>query len=305
MTRRCGSLGRVHGLRLALVELVALFHSHLPSSTCRSRELAPARNLRPGWRCRSSRPRSPARPRAPRGPCPACCSASTDAPPAMCCRRLLSSAASSAAAASLCRWPKPPADAVLQARADSRSLASMLEIVIAFEHQRVATRQARLDVAASRCRGRSARRAADCPSVITNCTGSRASCGTGNGSTSRSPTANASWLSKPYTCGTPAKRSPTVEQRAEGQPHRNAVAGRERRQRRRRGRLCSCVTTIGVEGLGRDADAGEARRGVAHAESAVDHDARGPRFDDEAVALAAAADRREAHYDLRVTSAGL
>ena len=60
----------------------------------------------------------------------------------------------------------------------------MSSVVVAFEHQRVAARQARLDVRASDSRGRSARRAASWPSEQTNCTGSRASCGTGNGRTS-------------------------------------------------------------------------------------------------------------------------
>ena len=39
----------------------------------------------------------------------------------------------------------------------------------------------------------------------------------------------------------------------------------------------------------------EARGGVAHPEPAVDHQARAPRLDDEAVAFAAAAERGEAH----------
>ena len=64
---------------------------------------------------------------------------------------------------------------------------------------------------------------------------------------------------------------------------------------------CSWVTTIGVERVRLDADAGQARRGVANAEPAVDHDARGAGFDNESVALAAAADRREAHYAFRIT----
>ena len=58
---------------------------------------------------------------------------------------------------------------------------------------------------------------------------------------------------------------------------------------------CSCVTKIAPIDSRRDADAREPRRGVADAEAAIDHDARGARLDDEAVAFAAAADRREAH----------
>ncbi len=57
----------------------------------------------------------------------------------------------------------------------------------------------------------------------------------------------------------------------------------------------------GIERIGFDADAGQARGGIAHAEPAVDHDARGAGFDNESVALAAAADRREAHYAFRIT----
>src|SRR5690349_7177509 len=45
------------------------------------------------------------------------------------------------------------------------------------------------------------------PSPTTNCTGSRASCGTGNGCTHRSPTVNVSWLSNAKT-SSDAKRSP-------------------------------------------------------------------------------------------------
>jgi hypothetical protein len=48
--------------------------------------------------------------------------------------------------------------------------------------------------------------------------------------------------------------------------------------------------------LGRDAQAREARDGVAHPEAAIDEDAGGAGFDEKAVAFAAAADRSEAHY---------
>jgi len=57
----------------------------------------------------------------------------------------------------------------------------------------------------------------------------------------------------------------------------------------------------GIERVGRNANAGQPCRGVAHAEPAVDHDARGAGFDNESVALAAAADRRKAHYVFRIT----
>ena len=48
-------------------------------------------------------------------------------------------------------------------------------------------------------------------------------------------------------------------------------------------------------------EAREARRGVANAEAAVDQDARAAGFDDEAVALAAAAEGGEAHARLAAT----
>jgi len=44
-----------------------------------------------------------------------------------------------------------------------------------------------------------------------------------------------------------------------------------------------------------DADPRQACRGVAHAEPAIDQDAGGARFNDQAIAFAAAADRSEAH----------
>jgi hypothetical protein len=56
-----------------------------------------------------------------------------------------------------------------------------------------------------------------------------------------------------------------------------------------------------VKGFGRYADARKPRRSVTHAEAAVDHDASATRFDNEAVTLAAAADRRETHPEFRVT----
>ena len=83
-------------------------------------------------------------------------------------------------------------------------------------------------------------------------------------------------------------------QRAERRPDRNAVARGERRH---------AADVVGV--LVRDEDRGqrrrrepeppEARRGVADAEAAIDQHARAARLDDEAVALAAAAQGREAH----------
>ena len=59
-----------------------------------------------------------------------------------------------------------------------------------------------------------------------------------------------------------------------------------------------------VEVLGRQAEAREAEHGVAHAEAAVDHHPRAIRFDDEAVALAAGADRGEAHGASGETASG-
>ena len=58
---------------------------------------------------------------------------------------------------------------------------------------------------------------------------------------------------------------------------------------------CSCVTRIAASDAGLEPEPGEARRGVADAEAAIDQHARAARLDDEAVALAAAAQRREAH----------
>ena len=138
------------------------------------------------------------------------------------------------------------------------------------------------------------------PSVTTNCTGSRASCGTGNGSDLEVADDETIMAVEAVHVGHAGHAFAHRGQRPEGEPHRNAMARRE-------GRNAADVIGVfvrddnGVEGFGRNADARQARRGVAHAESAVDHDAGGPRFDDEAVALAAAADRREAHYDFRVT----
>jgi hypothetical protein len=88
--------------------------------------------------------------------------------------------------------------------------------------------------------------------------------------------------------------------RAEGQPHGDAVLRRER------GDAADVVGVLvrdddRVDVARREAEAAEARRGVAHAEAAVDHDARGARLDDEPVAFAAAPQRREAHQPSRIT----
>ena len=67
------------------------------------------------------------------------------------------------------------------------------------------------------------------------------------------------------------------------------------------------MTRIARERFRRDAEAREARDGIANAEAAIDQDAGGAGFDDEAVAFAAAAERREAHLSVvacRATSAG-
>ena len=48
------------------------------------------------------------------------------------------------------------------------------------------------------------------PSPTTNCTGSRASCGTGNGQIVSAPIANESWLSKPKTLAMLPKRPVTA-----------------------------------------------------------------------------------------------
>jgi hypothetical protein len=48
----------------------------------------------------------------------------------------------------------------------------------------------------------------------------------------------------------------------------------------------------------REAEAREARSGVAHAEAAVDHQPRKSRLDDETIAFAAAPQRREAHQTI-------
>src|SRR6185437_1831080 len=83
-------------------------------------------------------------------------------------------------------------------------------------------------------------------------------------------------------------------QRAECQPHADVVA---------RGKCRYAADVIGMlvrdedraDRTWLDADPREARRAVAHTESAVDHHARSARLDDEAIALAARADGREAH----------
>ncbi len=83
-------------------------------------------------------------------------------------------------------------------------------------------------------------------------------------------------------------------QRAERRPHRNAMPCGERRD---------AADMIGVlvrdenrgERRGRESEPGEASRRAANAEPAIDQDARAARFDDEAVAFAAAAQGGEAH----------
>ena len=56
-----------------------------------------------------------------------------------------------------------------------------------------------------------------------------------------------------------------------------------------------------VEVVGDEADPREPRRRVLYAKAAVDEHARAAGFDDEPVALAAAAERREAHARLAPT----
>ena len=87
------------------------------------------------------------------------------------------------------RWPNAAADARLEPRR-VRTRREHRRIVVALEHQRVAAARAsprRARVGAPVSVSTPSRRA---PSESTYCTGSRASCGTGNGCTCRSPTAN-------------------------------------------------------------------------------------------------------------------
>jgi len=93
-------------------------------------------------------------------------------------------------------------------------------------------------------------------------------------------------------------------ERAEGEPDRNVVARGEGRH---------AAHMIGVlvrddhrrKRFRRDADSREAPGGIAHPESAVDQDARRAGFDHEPVALAAAADRCEAHQSPIRRSCGM
>ena len=86
-----------------------------------------------------------------------------------------------------------------------------------------------------------------------------------------------------------------LEDGAEREPHRDVVLPRERGNPAR-----VIVVLVGDEDrrqrLGRDAQAREARDGVAHSETAIDEDAGVSGFDEKAVAFAAAADGSEAHY---------
>ncbi len=92
------------------------------------------------------------------------------------------------------------------------------------------------------------------PSLTTNCTGSRASCGTGKGRTSRSPTMNAVMAVEAVHARHIGEALADGRQRAEGEPHRNVVA---------RGECRNAADVVGmlvgdddcVEGIGRDADA--------------------------------------------------
>ena len=130
---------------------------------------------------------------------------------------------------SLSRWPKLAGDALLQ-RIRVVAVGQHVEVVIAFEHQRVAARQARLDVRASRRRGRSARRAATAPSPNRRTAPARARRAAPETAAPRwRRSRNASWLSKPYTLRQPGEALGDGGQRAERQPHRRAVARGERR----------------------------------------------------------------------------
>ena len=223
-------VGRVDGLRLAAVELLPLFHvpSPLPIEST-SLHLAPARSRRPGRAmpihsgAQSSAPASAARALSGVLFCCDKCAAM------MCCRRDVSSAREQRGRGLVVQMPEAPGDALLE-RTRVVAVRQHVEVVVAFEHQRVAAGQARFDVAASMMPMSVSTPRRCAPSPTTNCTGSRASCGTGK----RPDLERRRWRTRRgcrsrTRASMPSKRSPTIVERAERQPHGNAVARRERR----------------------------------------------------------------------------
>ncbi len=210
----------------------------------------------------------------------------------MCTRRDVSIRASISAAASLCRWPRRPRDPLLQ-RIRIVAVLEHLEIVVAFEHQRVAAGQARLDVGRGHAE---VGQHAEAPRAVADDVLHRLARVVRNGyrldlqRVDREPVVAVEAVDVRHALEALRDRG----QRAERGPDRNAVPRRERR---------NTADMIGV--LVRDEDRGERRRlepepGEAsrrapNAEAAVDQDARAARLDDEAVAFAAAAQGGEAH----------
>src|SRR6185437_8459263 len=188
--------------------------------------------------------------------------------------------------------PQPAGNALLQ-RVRVRSIGEHAGIVVAFEDERVAARQARLDV----------RRAdtevgdhAEAPRAVADHELDRLARVVRHRKRAHLERADREYFVAVETeaaHGTDEALAGRVD-RAERRPYGNPVSCRERRD------PANVVAMLvrdedRCDRRGIDSKARETNARVAHAEAAVDQDRGAARLDDEAVALAAAAQRSEAH----------